>query len=302
MTRDNTQAQCLMALALIVGAPLTAVEADAGQPLPRAPSESASDARWLEHLPSATQPLPRSIDLAQSGSSSLEDALKLLESRVESGALDTAPSRVESPPPVPADERRRETPVSAPPPPVAPAPPVVPAPPVAPEPIEPVSPSADAIDAAPEKPPLAPVAPSDAPNPDEPTAEAAPPLEAPPETTPEPVDARITANTPEPAAPPATTGRWQVQLLAGRSLARVERDRDDIQRFHGDSVAGLTLAISQARPGGLYRLRALDWTSQAAAGDWCQRLRAATRLECMVVRGDDPPASASMDAPPPPAR
>jgi hypothetical protein len=340
MTRDTTLSQSViagLALTLMFGVPLTSVRADAVQPLPRATTTSAGDdVRWLERLPPATQPLPRLIDVAQSDTGSLQEALKRLESRVESGAFDSAPSAVE------ADETSAREPaepveageetgisVSVPQPPVTPVPPVAPVPPVIP--VAPESAPADAADATPERtldsrsptfekpaaspspapetpvedpaaalerPATAPEIPSPASSRNEPTEETTPaPLETKPETTFESIDERI-ADTPEPAVPAASTERWQVQLLAGRSLSRVERDRDDILRFHGDRVAGLTLAISRASPNGFYRLRALDWASQAEAGVWCRQLRVATGLQCVVVRGDALPDS----APPSPAR
>ena len=129
------------------------------------------------------------------------------------------------------------------------------------------------------------------------------PSEAALQTTAEPAVERMTP-APETAAPEAGDGLWQVQLLAGRSLSRVERDRDDLLRFHGDKITGLTLMISQANPKGLYRLRALDWPSQTEADAWCRRLRATTGLQCMVVRGEErpDPGSASIETPSSPAR
>lgn len=281
MTLDNPLSRGVigsLALTLTFGVSLTSVRADVVQPLPRPTAASAGDeARWLERLPPATQLLPRPIDVAQSDTSSLQEALKLLESRVESGAFESAPSTVEtdeapareSTEPVESNEKA-EIPVSAPQPPALP---------VAPEPNEPVPP----------------MEPSPAPSREEASDDASSEdagralQKTIPETTAEPVDERI-ADTPEPIEPTTHTGRWQVQLLAGRSLSRVERDRDDLLRFHGDRVSGLTLTISQASPNGLYRLRALDWPNQAEAGAWCRHLRAATGLKCMVVRGDESPA------------
>lgn len=386
MTRDTPLSRGVigsLVLTLMFGIPLTSVRADVVQPLPRPTATSTGDeARWLRRLPPATQPLPRPMELAQSGADPLQEALRRLESRVESGALaPAAPSAVETPAreprePAPAIETRPRTvepatteepplapltpppslttdtpppptldapptaaapPVPTPRPPVMPEPPVAPVPPAMPESIAPVSPPADTADTTPERtpadpsatqekpsdsaspeprtteeglssipgaPPSVPVAPSRVPSLSEQPAEATrAPLETAEEPRSEPADAR-TADTPEPAAPETRAGRWQVQLLAGRSLSRVERDRDDLLRFHGDRVAGLTLAISQAGPNGLYRLRALDWPSQAEAGAWCRRLRAATGLQCMVVRGDDlpDPVSGSMDTAPAQAR
>jgi len=319
MTHDNTLSRgvigCL-ALTLASGVPLTSVRADVVQPLPRPAAASTGDeARWLERLPPATQPLPRPIDVAQSDTRSLQEALKLLESRVESGAFESAPSTVkDDKTPVREIEpvepnKKTEIPVSAPQPPALPAPPVAPTPPampVAPEPIETPAANPSLIPEAAEKAsppaPETPPATSMEPSRDESSEDAGrAPQETALKTTAEPVDERV-ADTP-PLEQAANTGRWQVQLLAGRSLSRVERDRDDLRRFHGDRVTGLTLTISQASPNGLYRLRALDWPSRAEAGAWCKDLRAATGLKCLVVRGDESPepGSAPVDTSPPPA-
>lgn len=340
MTRDNTLSRGVigsLALTLTVGIPLTVVRADTVQPLTRPTATSTGDeARWLERLPPTTQPLPRPIEMAQSDTGSLQEALKLLESRVESGAFESAPSTVE------ADETQAQEPtepvqpgeqteiqVSAPQRPAIPAPPVVPTPPVkpvAPEPIEPVSVPIDAADATPESTPDSPLSTSETPAADlspVPDTDAEAPPTA-PETprvapaTPSPVPSRDESSedagrvppetalqtTAEPIEPATSIGRWQVQLLAGRSLSRVERDRDDLLRFHGDKITGLTLMISQANPKGLYRLRALDWPSQTEADAWCRRLRATTGLQCMVVRGEErpDPGSASIETPSSPAR
>ncbi|ADC61664.1 SPOR domain-containing protein [Allochromatium vinosum] len=308
MTHDGILSRGVMAslaLTLASGVPLTSIRADVVQPLPRPAAASTGDeARWLERLPPATQPLPRPIEVAQSDTCSLQEALKLLESRVESGAFESAPSTVEN------DAPQTRQSAQAVEPPDESSIPVAPALPVAPESIEPVPTS---FDAAPERMP-------DSPSPNTRTIEDAP--SSMPETPPAvsvapPVPSREesredTGRAPletasetiaGPAAPSASGGRWQVQLLAGRSLSRVERDRDDLRRFHGDRVAGLTLTISQASPNGLYRLRALDWPSRAEAGVWCKDLRAATGLKCLVVRGDESPepGSAPVDTSPSPA-
>ena len=81
--------------------------------------------------------------------------------------------------------------------------------------------------------------------------------------------------------------RWQVQLLAGRSLERVQRDS---QKFLGKYAADLgdkQLIISQSDFGdardGFYRLRALEWDSKAEAAAWCERLRRRGQ-SCFAVR------------------
>jgi hypothetical protein len=303
MTHDTILSRGVIALTLTLALTATVVRADVFQPLPRLSDESARDTRRLEPLPPATQPLPRPIEVAQSGTGSLQEALKLLESRVESGTFESAPNAVEvdetparEPIEPAAPNDQAEIPVSVPQPPVTPAPPIAPVPPLMPVAPETAAPSAapeTAAEAPPpmqETPPAAP--PSPVPSRDESSEDAGPAtLETAPETR------------PQSTVQAASAGRWQVQLLAGRSLSRVERDRDDILRFHGDRFKNLTLKISQASPNGLYRLRALDWPNQAEAGAWCQRLRAATGLKCMVVRGDESPApgAAPVDTPPSPA-
>lgn len=289
MTRDTMPSRSAIgsfALTLMFGIHPAAVWADGVQPLPRLPA--GDDVRRPAHLPPPTQPLPRSIDVAQSDTGSLQEALKLLESRVESGAFESAPSADEADEkPVREPLEQREAagiPVPAPQSPATLESPVAPVPPVMPA----------APDRTFDSPPPATDKPADIPSPLPRAPEQDPPSTL--ETAPDKTD--------ETAAPAASTGRRQVQLLAGRSLSRVERDRDDILRFHGDRVAGLTLAISQASPNGLYRLRALDWPSHAEADAWCRRLRAATGLKCMVVRGDESPdpSAAPVDSSPSPAR
>jgi hypothetical protein len=310
MTHDTLLSRGVIALTLTLALTATAVRADVFQPLPRLSDESARDTRRLEPLPPATQPLPRPIEVAQSGTGSLQEALKLLESRVESGTFESAPNAVEvdetparEPIEPAAPNDQAEIPVSVPQPPVTPAPPIAPVPPlmpVAPETADPSDAPETAVEAPP---PMRETPPAAVPSRDESSADAGrATLEAAPETKLETVDERL-ADTPKSTVQAASAGRWQVQLLSGRSLSRVERDRDDILRFHGERVSGLTLTISQASPNGLYRLRALDWPSRAEAGAWCQRLRVATGLKCMIVRGDESPApgTAPVDTPPSPA-
>lgn len=73
--------------------------------------------------------------------------------------------------------------------------------------------------------------------------------------------------------------RWQVQLLAGRSLERVKEDQHVFVQRYGDLLHGRTLAISASHPQdqndpGWYYLRVLDWKDRTSALHWCQRLRA----------------------------
>ena len=110
---------------------------------------------------------------------------------------------------------------------------------------------------------------------------------------PEPPTAMMTEPTavahdaPAEDASTAEAHRWQVQLLAGRSLNKVEQDRDDLLRLHGRLLEGVTLTISQSRFGderdAYYRLRALEWTHEQEAMQWCARLRAAG-ARCYVTR------------------
>ena len=100
--------------------------------------------------------------------------------------------------------------------------------------------------------------------------------------------AAVVPVTPVRAVPPSAPGyRWQVQLLAGRSLDKVRADwRIFVQRQRA-MLEGLTLTISQSRFGDarddFYRLRVLDWTDKTAADRWCARLRAAGG-QCFVTR------------------
>lgn len=89
------------------------------------------------------------------------------------------------------------------------------------------------------------------------------------------------------APPPVASYRWQVQLLAGRSLDRVREDWRIFVNRHRSMLEGLTITISQSYFGDVrdefYRLRVLDWTDKAAADRWCARLRAAGG-QCFVTR------------------
>ncbi|MFD2110736.1 AAA family ATPase [Thiorhodococcus fuscus] len=81
--------------------------------------------------------------------------------------------------------------------------------------------------------------------------------------------------------------RWQVQVLAGRSLDRVKEDSQRFMREFSSMLEGRTLTISQPREDGtespFYRLRVLDWESRSEAANWCARLR--TRGQQCFVTG-----------------
>lgn len=256
-------------------------------------------------------PMTGALELAQSDADSLERALKLLESRAES--RNTAPTTPATPAPAPISEPapplaappqpalRLDTenavsaPALAPTPAVAPVTPILPAAPVAPTPTPvpaplptPASAPETSIPAAPRSPipnaveskPTAPEAPPAAPTPavEKPHTSTTTPRRAdPPHTT--------------PTAAATTSSRWQVQLLAGRVLARVEQDRDDLLRFHGEHFNNVKLAITPVRDGGPYRLRAHDWANRAEAQAWCQRVQKATGLQCQVVPPEAAPAA-----------
>lgn len=107
------------------------------------------------------------------------------------------------------------------------------------------------------------------------------------------VDTLIPA-TPEPAKelleirlPPLPDYRWDVQVLAGRSLDRVREDSEVFMRKYASMFKNLRLAISRSRFGDtrddFYRLRVMGWDSQRAAADWCGTLRSRGQ-KCLVVR------------------
>lgn len=81
--------------------------------------------------------------------------------------------------------------------------------------------------------------------------------------------------------------RWEAQVLAGRSLARVKEDRHLIIERYSNMLDGLSLAISQSDYGDardeFYRLRVVDWDDPAKANRWCEQLRARGQA-CLVVR------------------
>jgi len=80
--------------------------------------------------------------------------------------------------------------------------------------------------------------------------------------------------------------RWQVQVLAGRSLDKVKEDSRRFMREFSSMLEGRTLTISQPREDNtaspFYRLRVLDWGSRSEAADWCARLRARGQ-QCFVI-------------------
>ncbi|NEX19411.1 SPOR domain-containing protein [Thiorhodococcus mannitoliphagus] len=85
--------------------------------------------------------------------------------------------------------------------------------------------------------------------------------------------------------------RWQVQVLAGRSLAKVKEDRRLFIERYSDILDGRNLSISQSDYGdardGFYRLRVLDWADPAKATEWCERLSVQGQA-CLVIRvGND---------------
>ncbi|AFL73050.1 AAA family ATPase [Thiocystis violascens] len=87
--------------------------------------------------------------------------------------------------------------------------------------------------------------------------------------------------------PPLPDYRWDVQVLAGRSLDRVREDSEVFMRKYAAMLKNLRLAISRARFGDtrddFYRLRVMGWDSQRAAADWCGNLRSRGQ-KCLVVR------------------
>lgn len=106
------------------------------------------------------------------------------------------------------------------------------------------------------------------------------------------VSAAPPAATVVPATPAASSYRWQVQLLAGRSLDRVREDWHLFVDRYRARLEGLTLTISQSHVGDarddFYRLRVLDWIDKAEADRWCARLRA-DGGQCFVTRVTAPP-------------
>ncbi|MBK5966515.1 hypothetical protein CCR95_21165 [Thiocystis minor] len=87
--------------------------------------------------------------------------------------------------------------------------------------------------------------------------------------------------------PTPSRDRWQIQLLAGRSLDKVKEDRRLFERRYAVMLEGLAIKITQSEFGderdAFYRLRVLDWTSEQDAVRWCARLRA-IGSQCLVVR------------------
>jgi len=96
---------------------------------------------------------------------------------------------------------------------------------------------------------------------------------------------------PESAAEPTPEYRWHVQLLAGRSLEKVEIDRERFIQHYGTMLTGRTLTISQSSYGDardeFHRLRAVEWIDEAEARRWCAQLRAQGH-QCLVTRVTHP--------------
>ncbi|EGV31724.1 Cobyrinic acid ac-diamide synthase [Thiorhodococcus drewsii AZ1] len=80
--------------------------------------------------------------------------------------------------------------------------------------------------------------------------------------------------------------RWQVQVLAGRSLDKVKDDSQRFMREFSSMLEGRTLTISPPREdttaSPFYRLRVLDWGTRSEAANWCARLRARGQ-QCFVI-------------------
>jgi len=80
--------------------------------------------------------------------------------------------------------------------------------------------------------------------------------------------------------------RWQVQVLAGRSLDKVKDDSQRFMREFSSMLEGRTLTISPPREDNtaspFYRLRVLDWGSRSEAANWCARLRGRGQ-QCFVI-------------------
>ncbi len=104
--------------------------------------------------------------------------------------------------------------------------------------------------------------------------------------------AAASAATPPPANLLASPDyHWNAQLLAGRSLDKVEEDRRILVKRYASILEGLTLTITQSHFGDtrdeFYRLRVLEWTSKQDADHWCARLRSDGN-QCLVIRVTSP--------------
>ncbi len=88
--------------------------------------------------------------------------------------------------------------------------------------------------------------------------------------------------------------RWQVQILAGRSLPKMKENQDKFSRQHSNLLKGLELIIKKMEhndePLLPYRLRVLPLADGKAAREWCQQLKARPKktktpgADCLVIR------------------
>ncbi|EXJ13774.1 SPOR domain-containing protein [Imhoffiella purpurea] len=271
----------LRALALLL--PMAVALAEPVQSLPRAAPDSPPDPRWLEQLPPLSLPLPRPSDIVSGprpevartparppshASPSVEPETKPRPERTTAHDMTTA-------------QPTKETPTASQPEPAAQRPPITMADteplettPTGPEPVHPEPPAGigeSSLETARME-----------------GTEPQPPSPAPIVAEPAQPDTPLEAQTPS-AAPARTSNRylWHVQLLAGRSLEKVETDREIFVQRYQNMLGGLELTISRSNYGDardeFYRLRALEWTNEAEARDWCARLREAGH-QCLVTR------------------
>ncbi|MEI6413772.1 MAG: hypothetical protein WCP34_05840 [Pseudomonadota bacterium] len=88
--------------------------------------------------------------------------------------------------------------------------------------------------------------------------------------------------------------RWQVQILAGRSLPKMKENQQKFSRQYSNLLKGLELIIKKMEdndePLLPYRLRVLPLADGKAAREWCQQLKAHQKkpktpgADCLVIR------------------
>lgn len=243
----------------------TAVAGDL--PLPPLPQPVAyGDPRWQQYLPPATLPLPKPAALSER----IEAADKTTIAPTEAAPHERPPAATDA---IADAVRREET-----------ALPVAMPVPLDREPAAAMTREAPDRSVAAGKPSEVP--PNRAPQSQYPDSMARETAAAPPTTPVDRLPAASSENT-------QTTARyrWQVQLLAGRSLEKVRADRRILMKRHAALLEGLTLTIAQSPIGKtrevFYQLRALEWMHERDADQWCARFRAAGG-QCFVIRAMRP--------------
>lgn len=111
----------------------------------------------------------------------------------------------------------------------------------------------------------------------------------------------------EPRAPDAPeclhTDRWEVQILAGRSMRWVREDQRTFARWHRDLLDGLEMFVKKSRPTDgsrpFFQLRVGPMADGKTARAWCRVLKSRD-ADCLVIKSSTSiPIIESLQPPPP---